>query len=303
VDTPQTHWVRSYVGAPIFVEGKVIGFINLDSASPGYFTSFHGRRLQAFTDQAAVAIQNARLYQKLEAYSENLEATVEARTAELRYFTERVETILNSSSDAILLVGVDGAIRQVNPATCDLFGYQNAEIFGRLPSLLFLPTHREAYDSTFRSVISQGQANRLEITARRQNGTTFDADVALAPVKEGDVITGIVCSVRDISALKEIERLKDAFVSNVSHELRTPITNLKLYQHLLAARNGSPVAHHQRSADPLASRSGPHRAESQPGRSQPAGPPVCGRSQAAGRSARAGSHPDRAAGPVRHPGG
>jgi signal transduction histidine kinase len=42
-----------------------------------------------------------------------------------------------------------------------------------------------------------------------------------------------VCSLRDISALKEAERMKDAFVSNVSHELRTPISSLKLYHGLL----------------------------------------------------------------------
>ncbi|MGB5062077.1 MAG: HAMP domain-containing sensor histidine kinase, partial [Candidatus Promineifilaceae bacterium] len=43
----------------------------------------------------------------------------------------------------------------------------------------------------------------------------------------------IVCSLHDISAFKEIDRLKDDFVSNVSHELRTPIANLKLHHDLI----------------------------------------------------------------------
>jgi signal transduction histidine kinase len=46
-------------------------------------------------------------------------------------------------------------------------------------------------------------------------------------------VHAMVCSLRDISALKEVERMKDAFVSNVSHELRTPITSIKLYLSLL----------------------------------------------------------------------
>jgi signal transduction histidine kinase len=44
----------------------------------------------------------------------------------------------------------------------------------------------------------------------------------------------LVASIRDITPLKEVERAKDAFVSNVSHELRTPITSIKLNQSLLA---------------------------------------------------------------------
>jgi two-component system phosphate regulon sensor histidine kinase PhoR len=38
---------------------------------------------------------------------------------------------------------------------------------------------------------------------------------------------------RDVTAQKELERMKDAFVSNVSHELRTPIAGIKLFLGLL----------------------------------------------------------------------
>jgi PAS domain S-box-containing protein len=55
-------WIRSYIGAPIRQGNRVIGVINLDSATSGYFTSQHAERLQAFADQAAIAIQNAQLF-------------------------------------------------------------------------------------------------------------------------------------------------------------------------------------------------------------------------------------------------
>ncbi len=63
VRTDQTRWIHSYVGAPVHLEGRVIGFVNLDSATTDFFTPEHARRLQAFTDQAAVAIRNARLFE------------------------------------------------------------------------------------------------------------------------------------------------------------------------------------------------------------------------------------------------
>jgi signal transduction histidine kinase len=64
IHQPETTWVRSYLGAPIHRAGQVIGFINLNSAVPGFFGPVQAERLQAFADQAALAIQNARLYQR-----------------------------------------------------------------------------------------------------------------------------------------------------------------------------------------------------------------------------------------------
>ncbi len=59
-------WVRSYAGAPIRIEGKVIGFLTLGSVQPGFFKPSHGERLSAFVNQAALAIQNARSYEQVQ---------------------------------------------------------------------------------------------------------------------------------------------------------------------------------------------------------------------------------------------
>jgi PAS domain S-box-containing protein len=62
VTRPSSPWVRSYLGAPILFEERVIGFINLNSSHPAFFDQPHAERLQVLTHQAAIAIQNARLY-------------------------------------------------------------------------------------------------------------------------------------------------------------------------------------------------------------------------------------------------
>jgi signal transduction histidine kinase len=59
---PENTWIKSYVGAPIKSGDDVIGFIGLDSPEPFHFKAIHAEGLQAFVDQAAVAIENARLY-------------------------------------------------------------------------------------------------------------------------------------------------------------------------------------------------------------------------------------------------
>jgi signal transduction histidine kinase len=73
-----------------------------------------------------------------------------------------------------------------------------------------------------------------EMPVQRKDGTTYDAAVTVTPLRNpaGEAIA-FVGALRNISDQKEIQRMKDAFVSNVSHELRTPITSLKLNTTLL----------------------------------------------------------------------
>ncbi len=62
---PKSSWIRSYTGAPIRVKDHVIGILNLNSPVPGFFTDQMAAHLQAFADQAGVALNNARLLQDL----------------------------------------------------------------------------------------------------------------------------------------------------------------------------------------------------------------------------------------------
>jgi diguanylate cyclase (GGDEF)-like protein len=65
VHFPETKWILSYAGAPIQVKGKVVGFINLNAPSPGFFNEQLVERLQAFSNQAALAIENAQMFEEM----------------------------------------------------------------------------------------------------------------------------------------------------------------------------------------------------------------------------------------------
>lgn len=67
-------WVCSYVGAPILVRDSVIGFLNLFSFTPNFFSQTHADRLQAFADEAAIAIENARLLEETQQRAEQMAA-------------------------------------------------------------------------------------------------------------------------------------------------------------------------------------------------------------------------------------
>ncbi|MBI5034105.1 MAG: PAS domain S-box protein [Chloroflexi bacterium] len=72
--TLETHWIRSYIGLPLQVQGQTMGCLNVDSATPDYFNETHVARLKALTAQASVALTNAQLYAETNHKAERLRA-------------------------------------------------------------------------------------------------------------------------------------------------------------------------------------------------------------------------------------
>ncbi len=230
-------WIQSSLGAPLRQDGQIMGFLILDSAATGSFSEDRAEILQAFADLASTAIQNANLYAELNLYAATLEERVNERTAELSDEKDRVEAILNNSSDAICLGSFDAVIQRVNPAFHHLFGYHNGEIVERsllsLVDVADVPTLMQALSA----IIHDHGTARVEILAVRHDETRFDADVVLSAIVQQEKIQGIICGIRDITERKQAERemqaaleqarelneLKARFTSMVSHEFRTPL--------------------------------------------------------------------------------
>ena len=241
-------WRRSYVGVPIRRRGEVIGFLNAASETPGFYTARHAQRLQAFAEQAAVALENARLYEEIRRYADELEIRVRERTAELNHSKERIEAILNSSSDVIILVQPDGTIEQVNTAFERIFNYRPDEILDGPLTALVRGDDVEKLTQTLSRVVERRQPQRIEMSLYCRQRLVFDADVVLSPILENDDrLLGIVCSARDITARKRMEgqlrqmleremelgELKSRYVSMAAHDLRTPLSVIQSSTDLL----------------------------------------------------------------------
>lgn len=95
----ETNWIASYAGAPIKVQGKVIGFINLDSPDVNFFSPDQAERLQTFANQAGIAIHNAQLLQGLKSSNQELIAAYEttlqgwSKALELRDYETQGHTL------------------------------------------------------------------------------------------------------------------------------------------------------------------------------------------------------------------
>lgn len=239
IRVPGLDWVRGYAAAPIDVGEQIVGFISLDSAHPNVFEEADLDALAAFAEQAGVAIQNALSYQTIQQHAGRLEQRVQESSAEASLANIRAETILYHSSDAILLVRDNRTIAQVNPAFSRMFGYEAAEINGRTLETLFTAESHPALLATIERLASVSTAERVEALAVRKGETqTFAADMALALMIGSNGEQMLVCSIRDISAQKQIEaglrqalekeleisKMKTRIVTTVSHEFRTPLS-------------------------------------------------------------------------------
>lgn len=100
VDVPETRWIRSYAGVPIRVKGETVGFLNLDSATPGFYTPAYSERLEAFAAQIAVGIENARLYEDIRDSCDTqlkMLEELDKTTLQLRQRAEQMVTLMETN--------------------------------------------------------------------------------------------------------------------------------------------------------------------------------------------------------------
>lgn len=240
--TPATEWVKSYVAAPIRSYGTVIGFINLDSGTPSFFTEKHARNLEAFADQVSIAVEHAQLYEEIQRHANELEVRVQERTSQLRQAKEHTEAILNSSSDLLVLCTPEGIVNQVNPAFVNASDCAPEHFFGQPISALVEPQYALLMEQALEDVIATRHSQRLETIIQINQAPLFEADVALSPILEHDGrVSRILCSIRDITRQKELEaqlmrmvarevevgELKSRYVAMAAHDLRNPLATIQ----------------------------------------------------------------------------
>ncbi len=152
---------------------------------------------------------------------DDMRRQVQTHIGQITLEKSRLEAVLTSITEAILVTDQSGRILMGNQTFEKLFGVSDA-IEGRMP--IELVRHRDvqnAIDQTLKT----GQAVFLDLTRSDDRERHFD--VQIAPILQDDHIAGSVTIFYDITELRRLERIRKDFVANVSHELRTPLTTIK----------------------------------------------------------------------------
>tara|TARA_B100000678_G_scaffold64418_1_gene52524 strand:- start:8128 stop:11559 length:3432 start_codon:yes stop_codon:yes gene_type:complete len=152
-------------------------------------------------------------------------------------------SLLETIVDGVCTIDTAGIIDNCNPAMARMFGYTVDELIGSHVSRL-IPAHaRDLLAKSHQALVKSSSSSLLGQTLQheglRKNGEVFTLEVAISELQlDGrKLFTGVM---RDITERKQMETMKDEFVSTVNHELRTPLTSifgsLDLLRHMSAGK-------------------------------------------------------------------
>lgn len=225
--------LRSVAALPVRSKGNTAAVFWVGAEHLDAFDEARVNFLTTLASQAAVLIENARLFQTAEGGRQRLAA------------------ILSSTRDPIMVVDADGNLLLTNPAAQRLFELERHMVGQSVKSLGLPETLLEALSAqtttarrmrryqlalpkSLRSTMSgredTGKLSPVEVPF--DDGRTFYASMAPITSDEG-VMVGVVVVLRDVTHFKELNEMKSEFVATVSHDLRAPLTFMRGYATML----------------------------------------------------------------------
>ncbi len=226
--------IGDFLNIPLTVENRIIGMLSLFDEREGAFDTELLQLTTMIADYAAVALENVRLRDRERALW---------RDAEME--RQRLELIINSMAEGLLITNAQGAITSLNNSARHLLSQARLPLEETSTPLRRLAAHNELrWLSDLADIIDRALAGSIimnhELLAdARDEAVPLTLSISAAPLYDSRQlqqtrILGVVAVLNDITSHKQIEKLKDEFVSIVSHELRTPLTTIKGYaQHLI----------------------------------------------------------------------
>jgi PAS domain S-box-containing protein len=188
----------AYLGVPLSApDGGLYGVLSVYGRSPRVWREEEMQALVALASNAAAALTNAELYQRVALEREQSVA------------------ILSNIADGIVAVDRDGHVVLWNRAAEEITGVPAGEAVSRTPAQVL---QRELESEG-------GGTNRLVAIKRGEEDVWLSLSETVMRDPTGSV-AGRIFAFRDISAEHELEQMKTDFVSTVSVELRTPLTSI-----------------------------------------------------------------------------
>ena len=157
----------------------------------------------------------------------DMSARIESNMTRISAERNRLDTILSSMGEGVMVTDNLGTITLANPSFRDLFSLDDY-IEGE--SLIEI-TRQPALNTSLKRILQTREEIQEEITLQGIDEKTIL--VHWVPLLEKGEMAGVVAVFHDISDLKKLEKIRKDFVANVSHELRTPVAVIKGYAEAL----------------------------------------------------------------------
>ncbi len=196
---------KSILCLPILNKGAVMAILYMENnLTADAFTLEHLKILQIISSQAAISLQNAKLYENI---TEEIDVRKKIQEA-LRVSEEKYRTILEEMPDIYSETDVEGVITFVNPAVCTTTGYNKQELIGANIRMLASEGDYERLEQFYENMIRMGlSATLLIATVKGKQGRITPMEIVVSPIRDkfGN-LTGFRNLGRDITERKRLER-------------------------------------------------------------------------------------------------
>ncbi len=210
----------STICVPLFASSSVVGVLACFSHGEKAYDDEDARVLLTLASEAALALEKAGLYR----------TTLEDKG--------KIETIINSLTDALLVLDGEGRVVLANPTAARLLGSESVmgssleDVLGGVEGEV---EFREmGLEEALGAVLGEGRQVKNEMVLRGEETSFYQ--VVWLPLRDSTGGTsGAVVILHDVTDFVELDRMKSNFISMVSHELKTPLTSIKGFVRLLQA--------------------------------------------------------------------
>lgn len=212
--------LRQSIALPLSFAGEPLGLLIVFRSYRTTVTTNDLQILQSFIDQAAIAVHNAQLYERIDRERNQLAA------------------ILDHSADGIMILAPDLQILHFNHALARLTQWTVDEAISHYHDEV-IQWERLEHDD-LQAAIERGWPFNGEDTLRNtlyvegdlrsRNGINVSVGITYAAMLTSDNrIANVIANVRDITNFRQAQEMQNVFISGISHELKTPVAIIKGY--------------------------------------------------------------------------
>lgn len=182
----------------------------------------------------AIGVASYLLWRRL--YIDQESRKVQQLTGQLKTNKQQAEMLIQSISDGMVVITVDGKIGMMNPAAAKMTQWDTNEAIGLDARLVLKFTSEEDKEipkgeDPLQKVFNESKPVDSVYKLTGREGKIIYVSAAISPVVPpgSNSITGAVAVMRDISATRAEERRRADFISTASHEMRTPVAAIEGY--------------------------------------------------------------------------